>query len=101
MFLHLGGCVVVPLDEVVAICQIRRDVSSPDTTAFIRTAEEEGFLTNIPGGQASSVIVTTRGVYLSSISAATLNKRAKEPTPWRQQRALGGVFEVDREGGIY
>jgi hypothetical protein len=83
LFLHLGGCVVVPLDEVVAIVQVGRDASSPDTKAFVKAAEEEGLVMNICEDQASSVTVTTRGVYLSSISAATLSKRAKDLAPLR------------------
>ncbi|NLN17117.1 MAG: DUF370 domain-containing protein [Firmicutes bacterium] len=83
MFLHLGGCVVVPLEEVVTIVQIGREASSPDTAAFLKAAEKEGLVMNIAPDQASSATVTTKGVYLSSISAATLSKRARDLAPLR------------------
>ena len=47
MFLHIGGDVVVPTKNVIAILDIETSTISRDTREFLKTAEEEGFVTAI------------------------------------------------------
>lgn len=76
VFLHLGADVVVPTKDVIAIFDIDSTGESDITQEFLKVVEEEGFVRDISEGEAKSLIVTTRNVYFSPISSATLGKRA-------------------------
>ena len=74
MFLHIGGYVIVPLRDLISVI----DVSSAESTIndeFVKTAEEEGFVVQLTG-KPSSLVICTKRVYLSPISAQTLARRA-------------------------
>ena len=74
MFLHIGGDVMVPLRDRISVI----DVSSAESTIndeFVKTAEEEGFVVQLTG-KPSSLVICTKRVYLSPISAQTLARRA-------------------------
>lgn len=81
MFLHLGGDAVVPTREIIAILDIKLAVQRKDTRKdtgdFLKVAEEEGFLVDISDSSPKSFVITTKHVYLSPISPATLKKRAE------------------------
>ena len=77
MFLHLGGEIIVPLKDVVAIMDVKTRNNSESTAEFLTVAEEEGFVVHL-GGKVHSFVVTTDKVFLSPISTATLRKRAIE-----------------------
>ncbi|MBF7081368.1 DUF370 domain-containing protein [Desulfallas sp. Bu1-1] len=76
MFLHLGGDVIVPKKDIIAILDIRSK-SSAVTKEFLEIASDEGFIVNIskPGNEKTYVI-TNNEIYLSPISCTTLKKRA-------------------------
>ncbi|HHV74557.1 MULTISPECIES: extracellular matrix regulator RemB [unclassified Thermoanaerobacterium] len=79
MYVHLGGNVVVPDDEIIAVFNI--DVkSSKDTSEFLRVAEEEGFIVKISDDNIKSFVITERNkksiIYISPISSYTIIKRA-------------------------
>lgn len=76
MFIHLGGDVMVPSKEVIAICDLRMRDSADSTREFLNVAEEEGFVVVIDENESKSFVVTTRKVYYSPISSLTLKKRA-------------------------
>ncbi len=83
MFLHLGGDVVVPKKEIIAIFDARA-MSASSTREFIEIAGDEGFIKNIPGQKKEkSYVVAINEIFLSPISCATLSKRAKK------------IFEID------
>ncbi|WP_347489498.1 extracellular matrix regulator RemB [Desulfoscipio sp. XC116] len=76
MFLHLGGDVIVPKKDIVAILDIRSQ-SSAITREFLDIAEDEGFIVNISEpGKEKTYIITGNEIYLSPISCTTLKKRA-------------------------
>lgn len=76
MFLHLGDDLVVFKKDVIAILDIRAQVS-PVTAEFIEIARDEGFLQVIAEkGKEKSFVITSREVYVSPISCNTLKKRA-------------------------
>jgi hypothetical protein len=78
MFLHLGGDVVVPKKDIIAIFNARAR-SAPATREFIEIAGDEGFLKKIPGQKKEkSYVITLNKIFLSPISCATLNKRTKK-----------------------
>ena len=76
MFMHLGGDVVVPTKEVIAILDYKtKDAAA--TREFLEIAGDEGFIKNIsPRGKEKSYIITTKNIYISPISCVTLRNRA-------------------------
>jgi len=80
MFLHIGGDVVIPIKNVIAILDIETSTISKDTRDFLKTAEEEGFVTAITDDLPRSFIITEEDkksrIYLSPISSVTLQKRS-------------------------
>lgn len=75
MFLHLGGGIVVPAEEVLFILDLKTSKSAKATQNFINNLEEEGFLTRVEDGPPKSLTVTDDRAYLSPISAPTLKNR--------------------------
>lgn len=80
MFLHIGGDVVVPIKNVIAIMDLESTTLSKDTRDFLAIAEEEGFIENISDDIPKSFIITEidkkSKIYLSPISSTTLQKRS-------------------------
>jgi extracellular matrix regulatory protein B len=80
MFLHIGGDVVVPLKNIIAILDIETTTISKDTKEFLTIAEEEGFIHTISDDLPKTFIITESDkkskIYLSPISSITLQKRS-------------------------
>jgi len=75
MFLHLGSDTVIPLRSIITITDIKvtRQGINED---FLHLMGEKSMIIDISEGNPKSFIVTDQIVYLSTISAATLKKRA-------------------------
>jgi regulator of extracellular matrix RemA (YlzA/DUF370 family) len=73
----LGGEAVVPLCDVVAICDRELPVQARASDEFLKTARDRGQLLDVSGGQPKSFVITKDRVYLSQISSLTLKKRAE------------------------
>ena len=58
MFLHIGGDVVVPMKNVIAILDIETTTLSKDTKEFLKIAEEEGFIEAISDDIPKSFVIT-------------------------------------------
>ncbi len=58
MFLHIGGDVVIPMKNVIAILDIDTTTLSKDTRDFLKIAEEEGFIGSISDDLPKSFIIT-------------------------------------------
>lgn len=90
MFLHLGKDFVIPIKDVIAIVDANSAFKSKDSKAFLKTAEEEGFIHNIVEKGIKSYIITEKVekdkdrrnkirksvIYSSNISSTTLARRA-------------------------
>ena len=80
MFLHIGGDVVIPVKNVIAIMDIETTTISKDTKDFLKIAEEEGFIETISDDLPKSFVITEiekkSKIYLSPISSITLQKRS-------------------------
>ncbi|KNY29744.1 extracellular matrix regulator RemB [Pseudobacteroides cellulosolvens] len=80
MFLHIGGDVVLPLKNIIAIMDIETTTISKDSKDFLKIAEEEGFIESISQDLPKSFIITEidkkSKIYLSPISSVTLQKRS-------------------------
>ncbi len=81
MFLHIGGDIVIPVKDVIAIMDIDTTTISKDTKEFLKIAEEEGFIRSISEDLPKSFIITEIDkksiIYLSPISSVTLKKRSQ------------------------
>ena len=80
MFLHIGGDVVIPVKNIIAIFDIETTTISKDTKEFLAIAEEEGFIKSISTDLPKTFIITESNkkskIYLSPISSGTLQKRS-------------------------
>lgn len=77
MFLHLGADVVINLQRVIAICDLRTAAHAAPTQAFLRQAQQQQRVTDISAGDAKSMVITDQGIFLSPISSLTLKSRAE------------------------
>lgn len=79
MFVHLGGDVVVPKEEVIAILNTQLMKKTEVNREFMELAENDGFINSISDkSNAKSVVITSKKIYLSPISSVTLKKRSDE-----------------------
>ena len=81
MFLHIGGDVVIPVKNIIAIFDIETTTISKDTKEFLKIAEEEGFIESISEEDLPKSFIITETekkskIFLSPISSVTLQKRA-------------------------
>lgn len=80
MFIHIGGDVVIPMKNIIAIMDMETTTVSKDSKDFLRIAEEEGFIESISADLPKSYIITESDkkskIYLSPISSVTLLKRS-------------------------
>lgn len=81
MFLHIGGGVVIPVNNIIAIFDMDTTTISKDTREFLKVAEEEGFVQSISDDLPKTFIITETEkkstIYLSPISSVTLLKRSR------------------------
>lgn len=78
MYLHIGGNMVVPKDALIAVIDLVANGAAPATKEFLGLADSEGQLRKTKkDGKNKSCVITTDGIFLSTISAATLTKRIK------------------------
>ncbi len=76
MYVHLGGDVVVPIQEIVGIFDSRLLLDNEDNRRFIDAARRHGRIrSEVSPGDCKAVVVTLTGVYTSAISSLTLQKR--------------------------
>jgi extracellular matrix regulatory protein B len=76
MYVHLGGDVVVPIQEIVGIFDSRLLRENEDNQRFMEAARRHGRIrSEVPEGDTKAVVVTATGVYTSAISSLTLQKR--------------------------
>lgn len=79
MILHLGGDVIVPIKDIIAIIDYET-VAAKDTNEFLKIAEEEGFIRRITDEPPKSFIIAEINkksvIFFSPISSTTLLKRS-------------------------
>lgn len=76
MYVHLGGGVVVAIQEIIGIFDARLIEGNDDNQRFMEMAHSQGRIrAEIPREDRKSMVVTTEGVYTSAISSLTLVRR--------------------------
>ncbi|WP_084413172.1 extracellular matrix regulator RemB [Desulfovirgula thermocuniculi] len=94
MFIHLGGDVIIPKKDIVAIISAQA-CRSAATAEFLGLARSEKKLELIgERGKEKSFVLTREKVFLSPISCATLKKRAEAETWGELARLVGKVIIV-------
>ncbi len=79
MYLHVGGDISLPLEEIFCIVDLRNIARLPINQAFIKRAQEDRNLRRVGDGEdMKSMILSTHSVYLSPISSATLRRRIQD-----------------------
>lgn len=78
MYLHIGGDMVIPKSELIAVIDLVANGSAPATKEFLDLAASERKLRKTKkNGKNKSCIITEDQIYLSTISATTITKRLK------------------------
>jgi hypothetical protein len=81
MYLHLGRDIVVNLNDVIGIFDMDNTTVARSSREFLTRVQERGNVIDVTDELPKSYIVVQNGyetkVYISSISPATLLKRAK------------------------
>ena len=76
MYLHLGGDISLPLEEMLCIIDLRNISRLPVNQMFLKEADKANKLRRVgEGEEMKSLILTNETVYLSPISSATLKRR--------------------------
>lgn len=81
MYLHLGNDIVVNMKDIIAVLDMDNTTISRASRGFLSSAQEKNLVVNTTDELPKSYIITNyknqTKVYISSISPATLYKRAK------------------------
>lgn len=78
MYLSIGDGAVAPYGDILGIFDLDNATYAKRTREFLERAEAEGRLVTLGQRLPVSLVVTDRAVYLSPISAQTLNRRLCE-----------------------
>ncbi len=81
MYIHLGSSMTVRDSSLIGIFDLDNTTISKHTRAFLQRNEKEGALIDVSDDIPKAFILTSEygyeRVYLTQMSAATLNKRAR------------------------
>lgn len=77
MYLHIGGGIMLPDEEVVGIFDLdNTTAASRDTRAFLSRAEQEKRLKNAADDLPKSFVICREQVWLCQPAASTLLRRS-------------------------
>lgn len=77
MYIHIGGAYAVDMREIVGIMDMDNTSTSAVTREFLRRKEVEGKIITTTPELPKSFVVTGEYVYITPVTAATLEKRWK------------------------
>ncbi|MBE7062620.1 MAG: DUF370 domain-containing protein [Clostridia bacterium] len=77
MYIHIGGETAVAKREIVGIMDMENTSTSRVTRDFLRKMEEEGKVITTSPDLPKSFVVTGEYVYITPVTAQTLEKRWK------------------------
>ncbi|MBR6740658.1 MAG: DUF370 domain-containing protein [Clostridia bacterium] len=79
MFLHLGSNVCADKGDIIGIFDLDNVTVSAQTRNYLNALERDGKLITVSAELPKSLVVTSKGTYISPISVRTLIKRAGRP----------------------
>ncbi len=78
MFLYVGAEFSIPLSRVIAIIDAASMAREPETRSFVEQAKRRREVRDVSGeDEVASYVITETLVYASSLTSATLKKRAE------------------------
>ncbi|WP_070119980.1 extracellular matrix regulator RemB [Bacillus marinisedimentorum] len=77
MYIHLGEEIVIRSKDIVAIIDRHLLQSSTIINEFITGQQKKRQVVEVTEGDIKSIVVTKEKIYLSSLSSATLKRRAE------------------------
>ncbi|MFC0015353.1 MULTISPECIES: extracellular matrix regulator RemB [Allobacillus] len=77
MFVHIGDDNVIRTEEVIAMVDYSLFSSSTIIEEMIYNQRKENNVTDSAYDEAKSIVITVDHIYFSSLSVATLSKRAQ------------------------
>lgn len=87
MFLHIGGEVMVPLNELIAIIDLETGRRREVNCEFLNFAAGEKQVVHVGRPErGKSIVVTKRRIYYSPISVDTLTRRSQLQIAGRPER---------------
>lgn len=78
MYLHIGDATVLPYSSILGIFDLDNATYAKRTRDTLEQAEAENRLVALGQRLPASLVVTENAIYLSPVSAQTLNKRLAE-----------------------
>ncbi|HEY8911499.1 MAG TPA: extracellular matrix/biofilm biosynthesis regulator RemA family protein [Desulfosporosinus sp.] len=79
MYLHLGGDILIKKDKVVAIIDLETATEGKVNAKFLDNIKQIKNINYVSTpGKEKTLIITSKGYYLSPISSTTLFKRSTE-----------------------
>jgi regulator of extracellular matrix RemA (YlzA/DUF370 family) len=79
LFVHLGRNAVIRSNAVIAIIDWDTLWASDINQSYLERVKKNQRIQDISDGQPHSVVITADAVYLSTVSSATLKRRAENP----------------------
>jgi len=79
MFLHIGGDVSVPAEDIILILDLKSAGTGVATKEFLEISHDEGLVAEVGGAEPKSLILHCETSLLSPISSLTPNGPIKKP----------------------
>ena len=78
-FINIGGTQILAKQDILGIFDLDNVTVSAQTRNYLNALEREGRLITVSTELPKSLVVTSKGTYISPISVRTLIKRAGRP----------------------
>lgn len=76
MYIHIGGDVILPAEQVIGIFPYQKKGLSKHTEAFLKDRDNKNTSIMISKDTVKSIVITGEKVYYSPVSSQTLYKRS-------------------------
>ncbi|MDD6308186.1 MAG: DUF370 domain-containing protein [Clostridia bacterium] len=84
MYIQLGNEKAIAIQDIIAITDLENTVNSAVSMEYFRRLEKEKKIVDVAKDLPKSMIITENKVYISSITAQTLQRRFNEMTTRRK-----------------
>lgn len=78
MYIHIAREKAVYIGDIIAVLDLDNTVSTGIAQEFMRNAEQEGKIVNVAKDLPRAMVITEKEIYITSISAQAIQKRAND-----------------------
>lgn len=78
MYIHIGGDYAVHIHDIIAVLDLDNTIGTGVSQEFMRKAEKQGKIINAAKDLPRAMLITDREIYITSLSAQAISKRANE-----------------------